>query len=55
MGYLRAMVVLASSSVRYVVRGIMCVKLKPRGIALLIKLIGINAVRVALKNAFALA
>lgn len=55
MEYLHAMVALVSSSVQYVVREIMFVKLKPRDIALLIKHTGINAVRVASRNAFVLA
>lgn len=55
MGYLHVMAVLAFSNVRYVVHGIMCVKQKPKANVLLIKLIGINVVRVALKNVFALA
>lgn len=55
MEYLHAMVALVSSSVQYVVREIMFVKLKPRDIALLIKHTGINVVRVASRNAFVLA
>lgn len=51
MGFSRVMVAQAFSNVRFDDREIMCVKQKPKAIALWIKHIEINAAHVALRNA----
>lgn len=51
MGFLRVMDAQASSNAQYADLAIMCVRQRPREIALLIKRIGINAAHVGWKNA----